>query len=146
VIESNNQAQSQRNYLPLLDISTNETKQQSNTLHIKHTNSSHQLPLLNQGLSTSLAKGLGIWHRSSTNHYCRLFSHLQSNTLELDDKAQTLSYEHYYLVAQTTTVVSFFTRVAIAFLLYLGLVFASNEGSAAIGVVVFVAEGLGFVI
>jgi RHS repeat-associated protein len=25
-----------------------------------------------------------------------LNSHLQSNTLELDDKAQTLSYEHYY--------------------------------------------------
>jgi hypothetical protein len=34
VIESNNQAQSQINYLPLLDISTNEAKQQSNTLHI----------------------------------------------------------------------------------------------------------------
>jgi hypothetical protein len=61
----------------------------------------------NQGLSTSLAKGLGIWHRSSINHYCRLFlclcsgsvlliNHLQSNTLELDDKAQTLSYEHYH--------------------------------------------------
>jgi RHS repeat-associated protein len=28
-------------------------------------------------------------------HY-QLNSHLQSNTLELDDKAQTLSYEHYY--------------------------------------------------
>jgi insecticidal toxin complex protein TccC len=66
--------------------------------------------------------GLGIWHRSKTNHYYHLFllhigthifsesskdstqnhtryqltSHLQSNTLELDDKAQTLSYEHYY--------------------------------------------------
>jgi hypothetical protein len=26
----------------------------------KHTNSSHQPPLLNQGLSTSLAMGLGI--------------------------------------------------------------------------------------
>jgi hypothetical protein len=26
----------------------------------------------------------------------QLNSHLQSNTLELDDKAQTLSYEHYY--------------------------------------------------
>jgi hypothetical protein len=26
----------------------------------------------------------------------QLTSHLQSNTLELDDKAQTLSYEHYY--------------------------------------------------
>jgi hypothetical protein len=29
VVEFNNQAQSQRDYLPLLDISTNETKQQS---------------------------------------------------------------------------------------------------------------------
>jgi hypothetical protein len=38
------------------------------------------------------------------------------------------------------------SRVAIAFLLYLGLVFASDEGSATIGVVVFVAKGLGFVI
>jgi hypothetical protein len=36
--------------------------------------------------------------------------------------------------------------IAIAFLLYLGLVFASDEGSATIGVVVFVVEGLGFVI
>jgi hypothetical protein len=26
----------------------------------------------------------------------QLNSHLQSNTLELDNKAQTLSYEHYY--------------------------------------------------
>ncbi|VVH67377.1 hypothetical protein BSPLISOX_2354 [uncultured Gammaproteobacteria bacterium] len=26
----------------------------------------------------------------------QLTSHLQSNTLELDDKAQTLSYEHHY--------------------------------------------------
>jgi hypothetical protein len=34
VVESNNQSQSQRDYLPLLDISTNEAKQQSNTLHI----------------------------------------------------------------------------------------------------------------
>jgi hypothetical protein len=32
---------------------------------------------------------------SSQTRY-QLNSHLQSNTLELDDKAQTLSYEHYY--------------------------------------------------
>jgi hypothetical protein len=36
--------------------------------------------------------------------------------------------------------------VAVAFLLYLGFVFASAEGGAPIGVVVFVAEDLGFVI
>jgi hypothetical protein len=34
VIESNSQAQSQRDYPPSLDISTNEAKQQSSTLHI----------------------------------------------------------------------------------------------------------------
>jgi hypothetical protein len=32
--ESNNQVQSQRDYLPSLDISTNQAKQQNNTLHI----------------------------------------------------------------------------------------------------------------
>jgi hypothetical protein len=34
VVESNNQVQSQRDYLPLLDTSTNQAKQQTNTLHI----------------------------------------------------------------------------------------------------------------
>ncbi|VVH64884.1 hypothetical protein BSPLISOX_464, partial [uncultured Gammaproteobacteria bacterium] len=34
VVESNNQVQSQRDYLPLLDISTNQAKQQTTTLHI----------------------------------------------------------------------------------------------------------------
>jgi insecticidal toxin complex protein TccC len=34
VIESNHQAQSQRDYLPSLDISINQAKQQDNTLHI----------------------------------------------------------------------------------------------------------------
>jgi hypothetical protein len=34
MVESNNQLQSQRDYLPLLDISTNQAKQQTNTLHI----------------------------------------------------------------------------------------------------------------
>jgi insecticidal toxin complex protein TccC len=47
--------------------------------------------------------GTHILSKSSENntqppHQTRyqLNSHLQSNTLELDDKAQTLSYEHYY--------------------------------------------------
>jgi hypothetical protein len=34
VIESDQKTQSQRNYLPALDISTNQAKQQSRTLHI----------------------------------------------------------------------------------------------------------------
>jgi insecticidal toxin complex protein TccC len=33
-VESNHQVQSQRDYLPLLDLSTNQTKQQSTALHI----------------------------------------------------------------------------------------------------------------
>ncbi|VVH66021.1 hypothetical protein BSPLISOX_2527 [uncultured Gammaproteobacteria bacterium] len=81
VIESNHQVQSQRDYLPLLDLLTNQAKQQSTALHI----------------------GTHILSESSkdntqTPHQTRyqLNSHLQSNTLELDDKAQTLSYEHYY--------------------------------------------------
>jgi hypothetical protein len=74
VVESNNQIQSQRDYLPLLDLSINQTKQQTSTLHIgthilsennkdnaqtQYTNSDHQPHPLNQGLSISLAKGLG---------------------------------------------------------------------------------------
>ena len=81
VIESDHQVQSQRDYLPSLDLATNQVKQQSNTLHI----------------------GTHILSESSkdntqTPHQTRyqLNSHLQSNTLELDVKAQTLSYEHYY--------------------------------------------------
>ncbi|VVM19708.1 hypothetical protein BSPWISOXPB_1717, partial [uncultured Gammaproteobacteria bacterium] len=35
------------------------------------------------------------YRKQHPNHY-QLTSHLQSNTLELDNKAQTLSYEHYY--------------------------------------------------
>jgi hypothetical protein len=34
VVESNNQTQSQRDYLPSLDLATNQAKQQSSTLHI----------------------------------------------------------------------------------------------------------------
>ncbi|VVH66173.1 hypothetical protein BSPLISOX_597 [uncultured Gammaproteobacteria bacterium] len=78
VVESNNQAQSQRKYLPLLDLSTKQEKQQASTLHI----GTHIL-------SKDNTQG------SSQTRY-QLNSHLQSNTLELDDKAQTLSYEHYY--------------------------------------------------
>ncbi len=77
VVESNNQIQSQRDYLPLLDLSINQTKQQTSTLHI----GTHILSENNKD--------------NAQTHY-QLASHLQSNTLELDDKAQTLSYEHYY--------------------------------------------------
>jgi energy-coupling factor transporter transmembrane protein EcfT len=42
-------------------------------------------------------------------------------------------------------VVSFFACVAVAFLLGLGFVFAGDDGSATIGVVVFITEDLGFV-
>ncbi|CAC9650512.1 hypothetical protein [uncultured Gammaproteobacteria bacterium] len=77
VVESNYQVQSQRDYLPVLDISTNQAKQQANTLHV----------------------GTHILCESSkdnTQTRYQLTSHLQSNALELDDQAQTLSYEHYY--------------------------------------------------
>jgi insecticidal toxin complex protein TccC len=37
----------------------------------------------------------------------QLNSHLQSNTLELDDKAQTLSYEHYYPYGGTAIIAGF---------------------------------------
>ena len=79
VVEFNNQVQNQRDYLPSLDISTNRAKQQNNTLHI----------------STHI---LSESSKDNTQNHTRyqLTSHLQSNTLELDNKAQTLSYEHYY--------------------------------------------------
>jgi heterodisulfide reductase subunit C len=76
VVESNNQLQSQRDYLPLLDISSNQAKQQNNTLHI----GTHILNESNKDNTQNL---------SQTRY--QLTSHLQSNTLELDDKAQTLS-------------------------------------------------------
>ncbi|VVM27004.1 hypothetical protein BSPWISOXPB_10322 [uncultured Gammaproteobacteria bacterium] len=63
--------------MPSLDLSSNQAKQQSSTLHI----------------------GTHILSESSKDNAqtrYQLTSHLQSNTLELDDKAQTLSYEHYY--------------------------------------------------
>ncbi len=77
VIESDRQMQSQRDYLPSLDLSINQAKQQSTALHI----------------------GTHILSESSKDNAqtrYQLNNHLQSNTLELDDKAQTLSYEHYY--------------------------------------------------
>ncbi|CAC9439906.1 hypothetical protein [uncultured Gammaproteobacteria bacterium] len=81
VVESNNQVQSQRDYLPLLDTSTNQAKQQTNTLHI----GTH---ILSESSKDNT--------QSPNQTRYQLTSHLQSNTLELDDKAQTLSYEHYY--------------------------------------------------
>ncbi|VVH66218.1 hypothetical protein BSPLISOX_1920, partial [uncultured Gammaproteobacteria bacterium] len=86
VTESNQQVQSQRDYLPSLDLfSTNQAKQQNSTLHI----------------------GTHILSESSKNNTqtrYQLNSHLQSNTLELDDKAQTLSYEHYYSYGGTAII------------------------------------------
>jgi hypothetical protein len=74
----------------------------------KHTNSSHQPPLLNLGLSILPTKGLSISSKDNTQnpnqtHY-QLTNHLQSNALELNDKAQTLSYEHYYPYGGTAVV------------------------------------------
>ena len=89
VVESNNQVQSQRDYLPLLDISSNQAKQQNNTLHI----GTHILNESNQDNTQNL---------SQTRY--QLTSHLQSNTLELDDKAQTLSYEYYYPYGSTAII------------------------------------------
>ncbi|VVH67426.1 hypothetical protein BSPLISOX_517, partial [uncultured Gammaproteobacteria bacterium] len=81
VVESDHQTQSQRDYLPSLDLSTNQEKQQSSTLHI----GTHILSENSKDNTQS----------PNQTHY-QLTSHLQSNTLELDDQAQTLSYEHYY--------------------------------------------------
>jgi hypothetical protein len=74
VIESDQKTQSQRDYLPSLDLSTNQAKQQSTTQHI----GTHILSESNKD--------------NAQTHY-QLNSHLQSNILELNDKAQTLSYE-----------------------------------------------------
>jgi hypothetical protein len=71
ITESNHQVQSQRDYLPSLDLSINQAKQQTSTLHI---------------------------------------------------------------------------GTHIAFLLHLSFVFASDEGSATIGVVMFVTEDFGFIV
>jgi RHS repeat-associated protein len=81
VVESDHQTQSQRDYLPSLELSTNQEKQQSSTLHI----GTHILSENSKDNTQS----------PNQTHY-QLTSHLQSNTLELDDQAQTLSYEHYY--------------------------------------------------
>ncbi|MBA5248498.1 MAG: RHS repeat-associated core domain-containing protein, partial [Gammaproteobacteria bacterium] len=60
-----------------LDISTNEKTHPTNTLHI----GTHIL--------TETTK-------DTIEGRYQLSSHLQSNALELNDKAQTISYEHYY--------------------------------------------------
>ncbi|CAB5499818.1 RHS repeat domain-containing protein [Bathymodiolus thermophilus thioautotrophic gill symbiont] len=85
VIESNKQIQSQRNYLPSLDISTNKAKQQTNTLHI----------------------GTHILSETSENNTqtrYQLSSHLKTNTLELNDQAQIISYESYSPYGATTLI------------------------------------------
>ncbi len=79
--KSNHQVQSQRDYLPSLDLSINQAKQQNSTLHI----------------GTHILSESGKDNTQSANQTrYQLTSHLQSNTLELDGKAQTLSYEYYY--------------------------------------------------
>ncbi|OJA02946.1 hypothetical protein BGC33_00910, partial [Bathymodiolus thermophilus thioautotrophic gill symbiont] len=85
VIESNKQIQSQRNYLPSLDTSTNKAKQQTNTLHI----GTHIL------IETS---------ENNTQTRYQLSSHLKANTLELNDQAQVVSYECYYPYGATTLI------------------------------------------
>ncbi|MBA5248707.1 MAG: RHS repeat-associated core domain-containing protein, partial [Gammaproteobacteria bacterium] len=85
VLESNQQIQSQRDYLPSLDILTNKDKQQTNTLHI----------------------GTHILSETTKNNpqtRYQLSSHLHSNTLELNDKAQTISYEHFYPYGATALI------------------------------------------
>ncbi|VVH66040.1 hypothetical protein BSPLISOX_742 [uncultured Gammaproteobacteria bacterium] len=91
VIESSHQAQSQRDYLPSLDLSTNQAKQQTSTLHI----STHIISESSKDSTQSL---------NQTRY--QLTSHLQSNILELDNKAQTLSYEHYYPYGGTALIAS----------------------------------------
>ena len=71
------------------------------TLHWHHNNTLNQFSKADK--SNTLHIGTHILSETSKNNaqnpnqtLCQLTSHLQSNTLELDDKAQTLSYEHYY--------------------------------------------------
>ena len=81
VAESSHQVRSQRDYLPSLDLSINQAKQQSTALHI----GTH---ILSESSKDNT--------QSPNQTRYQLNNHLQSNTLELDDKTQTLSYEHYY--------------------------------------------------
>ncbi|AYQ56387.1 hypothetical protein MS2017_0654 [Bathymodiolus thermophilus thioautotrophic gill symbiont] len=85
VIESNKQIQSQRNYLPSLDTSTNKAKQQTNTLHI----GTHILSEIN---------------KDNPQARYQLSSHLKTNTLELNDQAQIISYESYSPYGATTLI------------------------------------------
>ena len=89
VVESNNQVQHQRDYLPALDISINKAKQQTNTLHI----GTH---ILSENSKDNT--------QSPNQTRYQLASHLQSSTLECNDKAQTLSYEHYYPYGSTAII------------------------------------------
>jgi hypothetical protein len=72
IMFANQQVQSQRDYLPSLDLSINQAKQQRTTLHI----GTHIL-------SESSKDNTQVPHQTRY----QLNSHLQSNTLELDDKA-----------------------------------------------------------
>ncbi|CAC9532706.1 hypothetical protein [uncultured Gammaproteobacteria bacterium] len=87
VVESNNQVQSQRDYLLSLDISSNRAKQQSRTTHI----------------GTHILSETSKNNTQNQTRY-QLTNHLQSNTLELNDKAQVMSYEHYYSYGGTTII------------------------------------------
>ena len=81
ITESNHQVQSQRDYLPSLDLSINQAKQQTSALHI--------------GTHIFSETSKDNTQNPAQTRY-QLASHLQSNTLELNDKAKILSYEHYY--------------------------------------------------
>ncbi|CAC9542485.1 hypothetical protein [uncultured Gammaproteobacteria bacterium] len=79
------------------------------TLHWHHNNTLNQFSKADK--SNTLHIGTHILSETSKNNaqnpnqtLCQLTSHLQSNTLELDDKAQTLSYEHYYPYGGSTLI------------------------------------------
>jgi hypothetical protein len=55
-------------------------------------------------------------------------------------------YSNRHLPYNEIDILSPIEGTYVAFLLHLGLVFASDKGSATIRVAVFVAEGLGFVV
>ncbi|CAB5496568.1 RHS repeat-associated core domain-containing protein [Bathymodiolus thermophilus thioautotrophic gill symbiont] len=85
VIESNHQVQNQKTYFPSLDILTNINNPQINTLHIgTHILSEHT--------------------KDSTQTRYQLSSHLKTNTLEFNDQAQIISYEHHYPYGGTTII------------------------------------------
>ncbi len=84
VLESGQKKQNRRDYLPSLDILTGN-KQQANTLHI----GTHILAEIDK----------------DTIQICyQLASHLQSNTLALNDQAQVVSFEHFYAYGGTALI------------------------------------------